>query len=72
MSARYYKDASEILIEQKDKNPRMLTPLEARRLQGFPEGFKIPVSNTQAYKQFGNAVPVSVIRAIAKRMARHI
>ena len=72
MSARYYKDASEILIEQKDKNPRMLTPLEARRLQGFPEGFKIPVSKTQAYKQFGNAVPVSVIRAIAKRMARHI
>ena len=68
ISARYYKDGSEILIKQKDQNPRMLTPREAARLQGFPEEFKIPVSNLQAYKQFGNAVPVNVIRAIAKEM----
>ena len=66
ISARYYKDGSEILIEQKDKNPRMLTPREAARLQGFPEDFEIPVSNNQAYKQFGNAVPVNVIRALAR------
>lgn len=68
LSARYYKDGLEILIEQKDKNPRRLTPLEARRLQGFPDNFIIPVSDAQAYKQFGNAVPVSVIREIAKKM----
>jgi len=65
LSARYYKDGLEILIEQKNKNPRRLTPLEARRLQGFPDNFIIPVSDTQAYKQFGNAVPVSVVREIA-------
>jgi DNA (cytosine-5)-methyltransferase 1 len=53
ISARYYKDGSEILIEQKDKNPRKLTPREASRLQGFPETFKIVVSDTQAYKQVG-------------------
>lgn len=68
ISARYYKDGSEILIEQKGKNPRMLAPKEAARLQGFPEDFKIPVSNLQAYKQFGNSVPVNVIRAIANNM----
>ena len=72
MSARYYKDGSEILIEQKDKNPRMLTPLEARRLQGFPDGFKIPVSNTQAYKQFGNSVPVNVVEAISSEMINYL
>jgi len=72
MSARYYKDGSEILIEQKDKNPRMLTPREAARLQGFPEDFLIPVSNGQAYKQFGNAVPVNVIRAIAKEIVKFL
>ena len=55
---------------KKDKNPRMMTPREVSRLQGFPEDFLIPVSNLQAYKQFGNAVPVSVIRAIAKEMIR--
>ena len=71
ISARYYKDGAEIWIEQKNKNPRKLTPNEARKLQGFPEGFKIPVSDGQAYKQFGNAVPVSVIRAIAKNMVKH-
>lgn len=68
ISARYYKDGSEILIEQKGKNPRKITPKEASRLQGFPEQFKIPVSDTQAYRQFGNAVAVPVIRAIAKKI----
>jgi len=71
ISARYYKDGSEILIDQKNKNPRKLTPLEASRLQGFPEDFIIPVSDSQAFKQFGNAVPVSVIRAVAKQMIKH-
>ena len=66
ISARYYKDGSEILIKQKNKNPRMLSPREAARLQGFPDDFLIPVSNGQAYKQFGNAVPVNVIRSLAK------
>jgi DNA (cytosine-5)-methyltransferase 1 len=65
ISARYYKDGSEILIEQKGKNPRKLTPKEASRLQGFPENFKIPVSDNQAYKQFGNSVAVPVIKALA-------
>jgi len=65
ISARYYKDGSEILIEQKNKNPRKLTPREAARLQGFPESFKIPVSDNQAYKQFGNSVCIPVIEAIA-------
>jgi len=69
LSARYYKDGSEILIDQgPDKNPRMLTPRECARLQGFPDSFIIPVSDTQAYKQFGNSVPVNVIKAIAKNM----
>ena len=70
ISARYYKDGSEILIDQKGKNPRMLSPREAARLQGFPESFKIPVSNLQAYKQFGNSVSVPVIEAIANEMLR--
>lgn len=68
ISARYYKDGSEILIEQKDANPRKLTPVEASRLQGFPNNFIIPVSDTQAYKQFGNSVSVSVIRELAKQI----
>ncbi|VEU74660.1 Cytosine-specific DNA methyltransferase/Type II site-specific deoxyribonuclease [Mycoplasmopsis citelli] len=70
ISARYYKDGSEILIQQKDKNPRKLTPREAARLQGFPEEFIIPVSNTQSYKQFGNSVAVPVINAIAKEILK--
>lgn len=70
ISARYYKDGSEILIEQKNKNPRKLTPRECARLQGFPECFIIPVSDTQAYKQFGNSVAVPVIRAIAKQIVK--
>ncbi len=69
ISARYYKDGSEILIEQKDKNPRKLTPREAARLQGFPRSFKIVVSDNQAYKQFGNSVCVNVVRAIAQSLS---
>lgn len=65
LSARYYKDGSEILIEQKNQNPRKLTPRECARLQGFPDSFKIPVSDTQAYKQFGNSVVVPLIANIA-------
>jgi DNA (cytosine-5)-methyltransferase 1 len=68
ISARYYKDGSEILIEQKDKNPRKLTPREAARLQGFPDSFIIPVSNNQAYKQFGNSVAVNVIKELAREI----
>lgn len=68
ISARYYKDGSEILIEQKGKNPRRLTPREAARLQGFPDSFVIPVSDGQAYKQFGNSVAVPVLTAVAEKM----
>jgi DNA (cytosine-5)-methyltransferase 1 len=72
ISARYYKDGSEILIEQRGKNPRKLTPREASRLQGFPENYKIVVSNVQAYKQFGNSVCVPVVRAIAKNLRTYL
>ncbi|MCL4672509.1 MAG: DNA (cytosine-5-)-methyltransferase [Sphingomonadaceae bacterium] len=76
LSARYYKDGSECLIEQKGKPPRRLTPRECARLMGFdePQGseFRIPVSDTQAYRQFGNAVVVPVVRAVARAMASHI
>ena len=69
ISARYYKDGSEILIDQGEgANPRKLTPREAARLQGFPENFIIPVSDMQAYKQFGNSVAVPVIRAISRQL----
>ncbi len=68
LSARYYKDGSEILIEQINKNPRKITPKEAARLQGFPENFIIPVSDNQAYKQFGNSVCVPVIKLIASQI----
>jgi DNA (cytosine-5)-methyltransferase 1 len=71
ISARYYKDGSEILIDQSDisKNPRKLTPRECARIQGFPEDFNVnSVSESQIYRQFGNSVSVPVIRAIAKRM----
>lgn len=70
ISARYYKDGSEILIEQKNKNPRRLTPREACRLQGFPESFKIVVSDNQAYKQFGNSVPTKMIGAVADEILK--
>ena len=65
LSARYYKDGSEILIAQKGMNPRRLTPRECARLQGFPDSFKIPVSDTQAYKQFGNSVVVPLMANVA-------
>ena len=68
LSARYYKDGSEILIRQDKKNPRRLTPRECARLQGFPEDFKIVVSDTNAYKQFGNSVVVPLVTAVAKNM----
>ncbi|MET1410738.1 DNA (cytosine-5-)-methyltransferase [Roseibium sp. HPY-6] len=76
LSARYYKDGSEILIDQGQGNrPRRLTPQECARLMGFERGnrvWHIPVSDTQAYKQFGNAVVVPVVEAIAKSMAPYI
>lgn len=72
ISARYYKDGSEALIEQSGKNPRMLTPRECARLQGFPEDFIIPVSNAQSYKQFGNSVCISVIEAVAIAMLDYL
>lgn len=65
LSARYYKDGSEILIRQRG-NPRRLTPRECARLMGFPDSFLIPVSDTRAYRQFGNAVAVPVIREVAR------
>ena len=69
LSARYYKDGAEILVRQEGKRPRRLTPRECSRLMGFdkPDGysFKIPVSDTQAYRQFGNAVVVPLVRALA-------
>ena len=70
ISARYYKDGSEVLISQGDENPRKITPREAARLQGFPEEFIIHVSDTQAYKQFGNTVSVPVVNAIAKEIIK--
>jgi len=66
LSARYHKDGSEILIKQSRKNPRRLTPREAARLMGFPDSFKIPVSDTQAYRQFGNSVVVPLIEQVAR------
>lgn len=66
LSARYYKDGSEILIDQgSSKNPRRLTPRECARLMGYPDTFKITVSDTQAYRQFGNSVVVPVVERIA-------
>jgi DNA (cytosine-5)-methyltransferase 1 len=69
LSARYYKDGSEILLSQGDKkNPRRLTPRECARLMGFPDTFKINVSDTRAYKQFGNSVVVPVMEKVARAM----
>lgn len=70
LSARYYKDGSEILIAQEGKNPRRLTPRECARLQGFPDDFKIPVSDTQAYRQFGNSVVVPLMSEVARLVVR--
>lgn len=73
LSARYYKDGSEILIRRgKVRNPRRLTPRECARLMGFPDDFRIPVSDTQAYRQFGNSVVVPVMREVARIMAPHV
>lgn len=73
LSARYYKDGSEILVSRgKGRNPRRLTPRECARLMGFPDTYRIPVSDTQAYRQFGNSVVVPVIREAARLMAPHI
>ena len=72
LSARYYKDGSEILIEQKGKNPRRLTPRECARLQGFSDDFKIVVSDTQAYKQFGNSVVVPLMADVAQLIVNRI
>ncbi|SDI81069.1 DNA (cytosine-5-)-methyltransferase [Lutimaribacter saemankumensis] len=73
LSARYHKDGSEILIDQgAGKNPRRLTPRECARLMGYSDDFRIPVSDTQAYRQFGNSVAVPVFKEVARIMAPHI
>ncbi len=73
LSARYYKDGSEILISRGVKqNPRRLTPRECARLMGYEDSFQIPVSDTQAYKQFGNSVAVPVFKEVARLMLPHI
>lgn len=70
ISARYYKDGSEILIPQNGKNPRRLTPRECARLQGFPDKFIIPVSDNQAYRQFGNSVVMPLMHSVAKQVVK--
>ena len=72
ISARYYKDGAEILIPQTGKNPRRLTPRECARLQGFPDTFIIPVSDGQAYKQFGNSVVVPLMADVASLVVKKI
>ncbi|MCE3231464.1 MAG: dcm [Alphaproteobacteria bacterium] len=76
LTARYYKDGKEILVRQHNRNPRRLTPRECARLMGFdkPHGaaFKIPVSDVQAYKQFGNAIVVPVVEVLARHMAPYL
>jgi DNA (cytosine-5)-methyltransferase 1 len=73
LSARYYKDGSEILVSRgKGKNPRRLTPRECARLMGYDDSFRIPVSDTQAYKQFGNSVAVPVFAEVSRIMHPHI
>lgn len=73
LSARYYKDGSEILVWQgKRHRPRRLTPRECARLMGFPDEFRIPVSDTQGYRQFGNSVVMPVMREVARIMAPHV
>lgn len=76
LSARYYKDGSEILVAQGKRNPRRLTPRECARLMGFEKAgenkFVIPVSDTQAYRQFGNSVVVPVVEAVARHMEEYI
>lgn len=65
---RYYKDGKEALLVQEGKNPRRLTPREIARLQGFPDSFRFPVSDTQAYQQMGNAISVPVAKNVALRL----
>lgn len=72
LSARYYKDGSEILIPQNGNNPRRLTPRECARLMGYPDSYIIPVSDNQAYKQFGNSVIVPLIESVAKELIKSI
>ncbi len=73
LSARYYKDGAEVLVRQRGaKNPRRLTPRECARLMGFRDDFVIPVSDTRAYKQFGNSVVVPVMSEVARIMRPHI
>lgn len=73
LSARYHKDGSEILVWQGDHlRPRRLTPRECARLMGFPDTFRIPVSDTQAYRQFGNSVVMPVMQEVARIMVPHI
>ncbi len=73
LSARYYKDGSEILVSRgPGRNPRRLTPRECARLMGFDDDFRIPVSDTQAYKQFGNSVAIPVFAEVAKLMRPHV
>jgi len=72
LSARYYKDGSEILIAQNNRNPRRLTPTECAKLQGYPKNFRIPVSDNQAYKQFGNSVAVPLIQAVAFEIVKKL
>lgn len=73
LSARYYKDGSEILVSRGEgRNPRRLTPRECARLMGYPDEFRIPVSDTQAYKQFGNSVAVPVFTEVARAMEPHV
>ncbi len=72
LSARYYKDGAEILIPQNGKPPRRLTPRECARLQGFPDTFIIPVSDNQAYKQFGNSVVMPLMQAVGKNIVKEL
>ena len=73
ISARYYKDGSECLLYRgEDKNPRRLTPREVFRLQGFPESFKFSVSDLQAYKQAGNAVPINVVEKVCSSVINYL
>jgi DNA (cytosine-5)-methyltransferase 1 len=70
LTKHYHKGGFEIFLKQESKNPRMLTPRECARLQGFPDSFKITVSNTEAYKQFGNSVAIPIVELIAKQIVR--
>lgn len=72
LSARYGKDGSEILIPQVGNNPRRLTPRECARLMGYPESFIIPVSDTQAYRQFGNSVVIPIVEKIAQSVVKYL